>query len=104
MTRRQLTALVTAWHRDNPTLNGKARQRRQRELWDALAATGGEHDTGELLALCDDVEPFVVVFDRTVPSGVRGCLHPDDNRSRIAYLRALNARRFGTRARKAVGA
>ena len=100
MTRRQLTALVTAWHRDNRTLFGEARQARQRALWDALASAGGEHDTGDLLAVCDDVGPFVAVFEwgeQTL------CPRAKGNPERLAGLRKLNLERFAAK-RKAVPA
>jgi hypothetical protein len=104
MTRRQLTALVKAWHEDNPTLRGEARQARQRGLWDALATAGGIHNTGELLAICDDVEPFVVVLELAGEGTCfSNCTHfrSPGNRRRITALCALNTQRFAP-ARKAV--
>ena len=95
--------LVRSWHADNPELGGEERAARQRELWEVLAAVGGEHATGELLALCDDLEPHVAVFSsRARPTQTD---HPRNggNARRIAGLRALNARRFPRRAGKAVG-
>ena len=95
--------LVRAWHADNPELGGEERAARQRELWAALAAVGGEHATGELLALCDDVEPFVAVFSaRARPTQTDHPRH-SGNARRVAALRALNARRFPRRVGKAVG-
>lgn len=58
-----LTALIEAWHRDNGRLFGRKRRSRQREIYNALLAVGGEATTGTLLAICDDIEPHVAVFD-----------------------------------------
>lgn len=93
----RLDNLVIGWWRDNAKLHGAEREARHRELYDALAAVGGEHATATLLAICDDVLPYVAVFDTAGP-GRRNdptWLLAVGNPPRVASLRALNARRFG---------
>ena len=105
MTAKQLENCIRAWHRDRRDVFGPDRTARQRELYDALAAVGGERHLGDLLAVCDDVEPLVVIFDVTR----RICTSRQDpthlrahgNANRVERLRDLNARRFPPKPRRA---
>jgi hypothetical protein len=100
---KHLDGLVNRWWRDNRSLLGVDREARQQALWDALAAVGGEHEAPGLLALCDDVAPFVVVLSRD-GAGTRNDpthINGHTNANRVAYLRTLNASRFGPKAGRA---